>query len=65
MIPICRVNKDGVKKMINKLDRRYKIPSRTYVTRVTIPTLYSKIKGEVETELTHVDYYLTTTYIWK
>lgn len=46
MVPIYSC-KDSFKNMINKLDRRFKIPSCTYFSKVAIPTLYNKIKGEV------------------
>lgn len=54
MVPINinTVSKDGFRKMINKLDRRYKIPSRTYFSQDAIPILYNKIKREVVAQLT-------------
>lgn len=51
MVPIYTFCKDSSKKMINKLDRRYKNP-----------TLYNKNKGEVETF--HIDLLDQTPMFW-
>ncbi|XP_038590224.1 E3 SUMO-protein ligase ZBED1-like [Micropterus salmoides] len=61
MAPINTVTKEGFKNMIQTLDKRYKIPSRTYFSQVAIRELYDKCKAQVETELSRVEYYAATT----
>ncbi|KAI2644978.1 zinc finger BED domain-containing 1-like protein [Labeo rohita] len=64
MLPLNTVAKEGFKKMIRTLDRRYVIPSRTYFSQVAIKELYEKCKSKIEAELSHVEYYATTTDLW-
>ncbi|KAJ4947212.1 hypothetical protein JOQ06_009250 [Pogonophryne albipinna] len=64
MVPIYTVTKEGLKKIIHSLDKRYVIPSRTYFSQVAIPDLYEKCRAKVETELSKVEYYAATTDLW-
>ena len=64
MVPIYTVTKEGFKKMIRSLDKRYIIPSRTYFSQVASPDLYEKCRAKVETEVSNVEYYAVTTDLW-
>ncbi|KAJ4947029.1 hypothetical protein JOQ06_009071 [Pogonophryne albipinna] len=64
MVPIYTVTKEGFKKIIHSLDKRYVIPSRTYFSQVAIPDLNKKCRAKVETELSKVEYYAVTTDLW-
>lgn len=50
MAPVTTVAKDGFKKLIQTLDKRYCVPSRNYFSHVAIPALYNKCRETVETE---------------
>ncbi|KAI5090797.1 zinc finger BED domain-containing protein 1-like [Silurus meridionalis] len=54
-------SKDGFRRLIQTLDKRYQLPSRTHFTRFAIPEMYEKCKAGVEYELKQVKYYATTT----
>ncbi|XP_076837705.1 E3 SUMO-protein ligase ZBED1-like [Brachyhypopomus gauderio] len=64
MVPMNTVTKEGFKKMLRTLDKRYELPSRTYFSQVGIPQMYEKCKAQVEVELSQVYYYATTTDMW-
>lgn len=63
MVPINTVTKDGFKNLILTLDKRYRIPSRTFFTQA-IQNMYLKCRKKVEAELKEVKYYATTTDMW-
>ncbi|XDV25695.1 hypothetical protein PO909_029568 [Leuciscus waleckii] len=44
MMPLSTVTKSGFVTLINTLDKRYSIPSRTYFSQTAIPELYKKCK---------------------
>lgn len=50
--------------MINKLGRRYQIPSRNYFSQVAIPQMYDTCWKTVHSELSHVVQYAATTDLW-
>ncbi|XP_024123384.1 zinc finger BED domain-containing protein 1 [Oryzias melastigma] len=64
MMPINLVTRRGFLNMINKLDRRYDIPSRNYFSQVTIPQLYEGCRMTVAEELSHVGFFVSTTDLW-
>lgn len=64
MMPICTVGKDGFKAMVNKLDQRYKIPSRHYFSKVAIPTMYKDCRKTVEAEVSRAEYFACTADLW-
>ncbi|XP_073714924.1 E3 SUMO-protein ligase ZBED1-like [Misgurnus anguillicaudatus] len=63
-VPFNVVTKEGFKNLIQTLDKRYTIPSRTYFSQVAIPQLYVECRNKTEAELMHVEYYATTTDLW-
>lgn len=64
MMPAHIVSKDGFRRLIQTLDKRYQLPSRTHFTRLAIPEMYEKCKAGVEHELKQVKYFATTTDMW-
>lgn len=64
MLPLNTVEKPGFKKMISSCDNRYEVPSRSYFSRTAIPTLYDVIRNNVQSELSRVHYYSSTTDLW-
>lgn len=54
MVSVNTVTKDGFQNLLRTLDRRYKIPSRTYFNQVAILQLYAECKEKVLTELKNV-----------
>ncbi|RXN35711.1 zinc finger BED domain-containing 1-like protein [Labeo rohita] len=64
MMPTHIVSKDGFRRLIQTLDKRYQLPSRTHFTRFAIPEMYEKCKAGVEHELKQVKYFATTTDMW-
>ncbi|KAK0140110.1 Zinc finger BED domain-containing protein 1 [Merluccius polli] len=64
MCPINTVNNEGFKSMVKTLDKKYVIPSRNYFSKVALPALYEKRRGEIEREITAVEYFATTTDLW-
>ena len=53
-----------LKKMVNILDKSYLIPSQNYFSRVAFPALYAKRRGEIERDLTGVEYFASTPDLW-
>ncbi len=64
MAPVTSVAKDGFKKRIQTLDKRYCVPSRNYFSHVAIPALYNKCGESVETELRDVHNFAATSDLW-
>ncbi|XP_067281156.1 E3 SUMO-protein ligase ZBED1-like [Pseudorasbora parva] len=64
MMPVNTVSRDGFVSLINKLDRRYQMPSRNYFSQVAIPQMYDTCVKTVSTELRQVEFYASTTDLW-
>ncbi|XP_073488853.1 E3 SUMO-protein ligase ZBED1-like [Aquarana catesbeiana] len=64
MAPVTTVEKEGFKKLIQTLDKRYQVPSRNYFSHVAIPALYVKCRETVETELRDVLNFAATSDLW-
>lgn len=64
MMPMRTVEKPGFVHLVNKLDRRYEIPSRKYFSQEAIPNLYNTLTSEVKSELSQVKYFASTTDLW-
>lgn len=64
MVPIYTVEKEGFRKMIRTLDRRYELPGRNHFSNTAIPHLYSKCRRKVQAEIATVKYFSTTTDLW-
>ncbi len=64
MMPVKTVSKGGFVGLINKLDRRYQLPSRNYFSHVAIPQMYDTCVKTVSSVLRQVDFYASTTDLW-
>lgn len=64
MAPLETVNQTGFKKMLNTLDKRYIIPSRTHFSQAALPALYKKGRGKIKDELKQAEFYSTTSDLW-
>ncbi|XP_051571349.1 E3 SUMO-protein ligase ZBED1-like [Myxocyprinus asiaticus] len=64
MMPLSTVTKPGFTALINTLDTRYNMPSRTYFSQVAIPELHRKYKQRVAAELKTKEFFAATTDMW-
>lgn len=64
MVPLNTVTKGGFKHLLQTLDKRYVVPSRTYFSQVALPEMYAECRKKVEIELKGADYYASTTDMW-
>ena len=64
MIAINTVEKPGFRSMVRKLDPRYEVPSRKYLTKIALPSLYAEIRERVTNKLQEAEYYSVTTDLW-
>lgn len=51
MVPLNTVEKEGFKQMIKRLDPRYEILSRKYLSQVAITNLYQKLETDLADRL--------------
>ena len=64
MMPFNIVERLGFRKLLNKLDDRYVIPSRKYFAKTAIPALYTDTRGRIAESLKSAEYYSITTDMW-
>ena len=65
MRPMYSVELLGFQKMINALNPRYDLPSRSYFSRTAVPSLYIEVQDQLLAELdSQVDFYSATTDLW-
>ncbi|XP_059417293.1 E3 SUMO-protein ligase ZBED1-like [Carassius carassius] len=64
MVPIATVGKRGFLHLMNTIDKRYNIPSRTYFSRIAIPQMYEHTSDRVMLELRDVEHFACTTDLW-
>ncbi|XP_052413836.1 E3 SUMO-protein ligase ZBED1-like [Carassius gibelio] len=64
MVPIATVGKPGFLHLMNTIDKRYNIPSRTYFSRIAIPQMYEHTRDRVMLELRDVEHFACTTDLW-
>ncbi|ROL48341.1 Zinc finger BED domain-containing protein 1 [Anabarilius grahami] len=48
MMPVNTVSREGFVSLINKLDRRYQLPSRNYFSQVAVPQMYDMREDNFE-----------------
>ena len=51
MLPIRIVEKEGFKTLVKKLDLRYELPTRKYMSKKAIPDLYSVTRQFVQSQI--------------
>ncbi|XP_067270785.1 E3 SUMO-protein ligase ZBED1-like [Pseudorasbora parva] len=64
MLPFQTVEKEGFKRMILKLDARYKLPSRKYFSKTALPAMYDECRSRLQTTLSTVEFYASTADMW-
>ena len=64
MQPFYTVDKKGFRDLLEKLDPRYKLPTRRHFVDYEFPALYSEVKEMVICAMSGVKYYSGTTDLW-
>ena len=64
MKPFNTVESDSFKDMVTTLDPQYKLPTRNYFSETAVPSAYSRIRGEMMTEISSVGHFSLTTDMW-
>ena len=55
-LPIYTVDKLGFRRLLEKMDPQYDLPSSIYFSKVTIPALYEETRQKLESDLKEVSY---------
>lgn len=64
MRPLDSVNDAGFTQMIETLEPRYDLTSRTHITNTVIPEMYQKVKDLVQQEINEANFVSLTTDGW-
>ena len=64
MVPFRTVEKQSFKYMIQKLDKQYELPGKTYFSETAVPKMCNELKVIVESEIKDVDFFSATTDMW-
>ena len=64
MRPLAIVEGEGFRQLMKTAEPRFKLPSRTYFSRVVISTKYAELRTAVEAFLSTVQYCSVTTDLW-
>ena len=64
MRPLDSVNDRGFRHLISKLEPRYNLESRTYITSTLLPKMYNDLKVEVKEAVTSAVFVGLTTDAW-
>ncbi len=64
MVPLNRVEKPAFKSMLQKFDKQYELPGKTYFSETAVPKMYNTVKTSIKMELMNVDYFSATTDMW-
>ena len=64
MVPFKTVSKEGFVHLLNKVDKRYKIPSRRHFSHVAVPEMYAQCVRSVQSELKQIEFFACTTDLW-
>ncbi|XP_051997764.1 E3 SUMO-protein ligase ZBED1-like [Xyrauchen texanus] len=64
MVPFNTVEKPAFKSMLQKFDKQYELPGKTYFSETAVPKMYSTVKTSIKSELMNVDYFSATTDMW-
>ena len=63
-LSLYTVEQPGFKTLMRTLDSRYEIPSRSYFSKNTIPSLYATTIDKVREDLSSIEYFASTTDLW-
>ncbi len=64
MVPLNTVEKPAFKSMLQKFDKQYELPGKTYFSETAVPKMYNTVKTSIKMELMNVDYFSATTDMW-
>ncbi|XP_076879714.1 cytochrome b5 type B isoform X1 [Brachyhypopomus gauderio] len=64
MVPFRTLEKPAFKSMLQKFDKQYELPGKTYFSETVVPKMYDKVKALLESEIKNVDYFSATTDMW-
>jgi len=64
MVPFNTVEKPAFKSMLQKFDKQYELPGKTYFSETAVPKMYSTVKTSIKSELMNIDYFSATTDMW-
>uniref|UniRef100_A0A9J7X3Z0 HAT C-terminal dimerisation domain-containing protein n=1 Tax=Cyprinus carpio carpio TaxID=630221 RepID=A0A9J7X3Z0_CYPCA len=64
MVPFNTVEKAAFKSMLQKFDKQYELPGKTYFSETAVPKMYSRVKTSIKSELLNVDYFSATADMW-
>ncbi len=56
MVPLNTVEKPAFKSMLQKFDKQYELPGKTYFSETAGPKMYNTVKTSIKMELMNVDY---------
>nr|XP_043069341.1 E3 SUMO-protein ligase ZBED1-like [Drosophila bipectinata] len=62
--PFSMVEDDGFRNLMQQMDPKYKMPSRTFFREVMLPKIYKDLRKDLECELEGVQYVAITTDGW-
>nr|XP_017093875.2 E3 SUMO-protein ligase ZBED1-like [Drosophila bipectinata] len=62
--PFSMVEDDGFRNLMQHMDPKYKMPSRTFFREVMLPKIYKDLRKDLECELEGVQYVAITTDGW-
>ena len=62
--PFRTVEKSGFQSMLKAFDRRYDPPSKSQMSKVHIPALYTEVREKVVKDLGTMEYYSATADMW-
>lgn len=64
MVPFNTVEKPAFKSMLQKFDKQYELPGKTYFSETAVLKMYSRVKTSIKSELMNVDYFSATADMW-
>ncbi|XP_056437049.1 E3 SUMO-protein ligase ZBED1-like [Gadus chalcogrammus] len=64
MVPFSTVQKPSFKSLLEKFDKQYELPGKTYFSETTVPKMYNSVRASVQSELRSVDFFSATTDMW-
>jgi len=62
--PFSCVEDEGFKELMKEMDPRYKLPSRSHLRDVVLPSQYEELKNKLYVILANVDFLALTTDMW-
>jgi len=62
--PFSCVEDEGFKELMKEMDPRYKLPSRSHLRDVVLPSQYEELKNKLYVILANVDFMALTTDMW-